>query len=311
MKFDNPKSVIELAQKYQLKVIGNKEQLAFGINEIHKVTLGDITFVDVEKYYNKSLHSLASIIIINNEVDCPPGKTLLICEKPFEVYNDIVATERPLIPLTSQISSSALIHPEAIIEPGVVIGHHAVIGAGSHIQANVYIGEYTVIGNQVNIQDGTIIGTDAFYYKKTNGIYSKWRSCGRVIIHNDVEVGAGCTINKGVSGDTIIGQGTKIDCQVHIGHGVVVGKHCLFAAQVGIAGKTIIGDHVTLYGQVGVAQNLHIGSNVVVYAASGIGKDLETGKTYFGSPADEALIKFKEIAALKQLPEMIKRKLGN
>ena len=127
-----------------------------------------------------------------------------------------------------------------------------------------------------------------------------------MIIENDVEVGACCTINKGVSGDTIIGEGTKMDCQIHIAHGVVVGKRCLFAAQVGIGGKTIIGDEVVLYGQVGIIHNLVIGDNVIVLAGAGVNKNLESGKAYFGSPASEARAKYKELAALKMLPDFMR-----
>ena len=126
------------------------------------------------------------------------------------------------------------------------------------------------------------------------------------MIQDDVEIGAGCTINKGVSGDTIVGRGTKMDCQVHVGHGVVIGERCLFAAQVGIGGKTKIGNQVVLYGQVGVAQNIEIGDQAVILAKSGVSKSLEGGKTYFGAPAEEVRQKYKELAALRQLPDMMK-----
>lgn len=122
-----------------------------------------------------------------------------------------------------------------------------------------------------------------------------------MILENDVEIGAGCTINRGVSGETIIGAGSKLDCQIHVGHGVVIGKNCLIAAQTGIAGKTIIGSNCTIYGQVGIAQNLKIGDNVVLLAKSGASKDLESNKTYYGTPAGEAREKFKEIAAIRML----------
>jgi UDP-3-O-[3-hydroxymyristoyl] glucosamine N-acyltransferase len=306
MQLSTPIRVKDLAAEFNLRLVGDENQLIQGINEIHKVTPGDLTFVDAEKYYSKSVNSAATIILINKDFECPQGKTLLIGDDPFGVYNILVNRHRPEIPLNASIAPTAYVHPTAIIEPGVVISHYAVIGAGSLIQANAYIGEYSVIGQNVRVQPGAIIGSDAFYYKKTREGFIKWRSGGRTILHDDVEIGAGCTINKGVSGDTIVGQGTKIDCQVHLGHGVVVGKHCLFAAQVGIGGKTIIGDHVTLYGQVGVAQNLHIASNVTVLAASGVSKDLEEGKTYFGAPAEEVAIKYRELAAMRSLPDMIR-----
>ncbi|MBK8956670.1 MAG: UDP-3-O-(3-hydroxymyristoyl)glucosamine N-acyltransferase [Saprospiraceae bacterium] len=301
-------SVKDLAERFGMKIIGQRDQLILGINEIHKVRKGDLTFVDAEKYYAKSIHSAATTILINKETDCPEGKTLLVTDQPFEVYNQLVLESRPIVNQHQAISDSSWIHPTAHIDANVFIGHHAVIGAYSYIGANSVVGEYTVIGQHVNIQSGALIGTDAFYFKKTAEGFRKWRSCGRVVIHDHVDVGSGTTINKGVSGDTIIGEGTKIDCQVHIGHGVVIGKHCLLAAQVGIAGKTIVGDWVTMYGQVGVAQNLRIGDRVTLLAKSGVGKDLESGKTYFGAPCEEAREMMKEMVALKRMAREYKPK---
>lgn len=300
MDFSQKISVKELAEKYNLQLEGNEENIVFGINEIHKVRNGDITFVDVEKYYLKALNSQASIIIINKNVPCPEGKTLLITEDPFAKYNQIVWDQRPMKYLDSNRGENVLIGEGSQIDFGVVIGHDVIIGKNCYIQSGVYIGDNTVIGDNVNIQAGALIGTDAFYYKKIDGQYNKWRSGGSVIIEDAAEIGAGCTINRGVSGETIIGRGTKLDCQVHVGHGVVIGENCLIAAQVGIAGKTIIGTNCTIYGQVGIAQNLKIGDNVIIYAKSGISKNLDSGKTYFGIPADEARIKFKELISRKQ-----------
>ena len=123
----------------------------------------------------------------------------------------------------------------------------------------------------------------------------------RVVIEDNVDIGAGCTINKGVSNDTIIGEGTKIDCQVHIGHDAQIGKNCLIAAQAGISGNTVIEDEVVIYGQVGVAQNLRIGKKAIILAKSGVSKDLAGDKTYFGYPAQEVRDAYKELAILRQL----------
>lgn len=301
MKFHTPIPVKEIAQKINAEIIGDDTLLATGINEIHKVQSGDITFVDVEKYFDKSLQSAATIIILNKKVECPEGKALLVCEQPFEAYDGIVKKHRPFKEMTSMISESALIHPSAILEPNVVVGHQVRIGKHAYIQANVTIQEHTVIGNNVVIQSGSVIGSDAFYFKKYAEGYKHWRSGGRVIIEDKVLIGAGCTIAKGVSGDTIIGKGSKLDCQIQIGHGVVIGQNCLLAAQVGIGGKTILEDNVTVYGQVGIAQNLHIGEGVVILAKSGVSKNLEAGKTYFGYPAAEAREKYKELATLRRM----------
>ncbi len=301
MKFSSPIPIKAIAEKYNCEIIGDDSVMALGINEIHKVETGDITFVDVEKYFQKSLNSAASIIILNKKVECPEGKVLLLCEQPFEVYNSIVKKQRPFESLTSPISDRAIIHPSAIIEPNVIIAPNVKIGKYTYIQSNVVIHEHTIIGDHVVINSGSVIGTNAFYFKKTEEGFKKWRSGGRVIIEDRVDIGSGCTISKGVSGDTIIGEGSKLDCQVHIGHGVVVGKKCLFAAQVGIGGKTIIEDEVTLYGQVGVAQSIRIGAKAVVLAKSGVSKTLEGGKTYFGAPAIEARQYYREMATVRML----------
>ncbi|MCA0238477.1 MAG: UDP-3-O-(3-hydroxymyristoyl)glucosamine N-acyltransferase [Bacteroidetes bacterium] len=308
MKFPQPIPVSELATRFQAQVIGDATLSATGINEIHKVEPGDIAFSDVKKYFEKTLSSPATVILLNEAVECPPGKVILVVPQPFEAYDSLVREYRPFEPLTEPISPRADIHPTAILEPGVVIAANVKIGAYCHIQANTYIGEYTLIGDYVSIGPNSIIGSDAFYYKKQpDGSFQKWRSGGRVLLHDRVDIGAGCTINKGVSGDTIIGEGSKLDCQIHIGHGVVVGKNCLFAAQVGIGGKTIIEDNVVLYGQVGVAQAITIGKGAIVLATSGVSKSLEGGKTYFGAPAEEIREKYKELAALRQLPEVLRK----
>jgi UDP-3-O-[3-hydroxymyristoyl] glucosamine N-acyltransferase len=191
--------------------------------------------------------------------------------------------------------------------PNVFIGKDVVIGDNCIIHPNVTIMDYTQIGNNVVIQAGSVIGSDAFYYntKKSRDVwYKRMQSCGNVVIEDDVEIGAGCTIDRGVTASTRIGAGTKIDNLVHIGHDTNVGKNCLFAGQVGIAGASVIEDGVTLWGQVGVSKTLTIGSNAVLLAQSGVRASLEGDKTYFGSPAEEALIKKKELVWVKRIPEL-------
>jgi UDP-3-O-[3-hydroxymyristoyl] glucosamine N-acyltransferase len=183
----------------------------------------------------------------------------------------------------------------------VVIGHHVAIGAHTYIQANCYIGSHTTIGERVIIQAGTIIGTDAFYFKQYPSHYEKWHSGGEVIIEDDVFIGASCTINKGVSGATIIGKGTKMDSQVHIGHGAVLGQHCLLAGQVGVGGKAIVGDRVKVYGQAGIANNITVGNEAIILAKTGVLQSVEGGKSYFGMPAEEARKKFMQIIAVRNL----------
>jgi UDP-3-O-[3-hydroxymyristoyl] glucosamine N-acyltransferase len=307
MKFEKPVSVQWIADFIGAKLVGDTEQLATGINEIHKVTKGDISFVDFEKYYNACLTSAATVIIINKDVDCPEGKTLLIHPEPFDAYIQLVKHFRPFEPATKMISDTAVIGEGTYLQPNVFIGNHVTIGKNCLIHPGVCIYDHAIIGDNVVIHSGAILGADAFYFKRKKDRevqYEKMLSCGRVIVESDVEIGAGCAIDKGVSGDTIIGRGTKLDNQVHIGHGVVIGKNCLIAAQVAVAGKTIIEDEVILWGQVGVNKDLTIGKGAIVYAQSGVPSSIEGGKTYFGSPVGEAKAKMKELNWVRRIPEI-------
>ena len=307
MKFEKPVPVQWIAEFTGAKLVGNKDQEATGINEIHKVTAGDISFVDFEKYYNACLTSAATVIIINKEVPCPDGKTLLVTDEPFNAYVKLVKHFRPFEPASKMISDSAVIGEGTHLQPGVFVGNHVRIGKDFLIHPNVTIYDHCVIGDNVIIHAGCVLGADAFYYKRRKNEevqYNKMESCGRVIIEDDVEIGAGTTIDKGVSGDTIIGRGTKLDDHIHIGHGAVIGKNCLFAAQVGIGGKAIIEDEVILWGQVGVSKDLTIGKGAVVLAQSGVPASLEGGKTYFGSPVVDAKTKMRELGWIKRIPEM-------
>lgn len=307
MKFPAPVSIEWIAQLINAAVHGDSKASALGINEIHRVEKGDLVFVDHPKYYKQCIDSDASFIIINQLTDFPPHKSLLLVDEPFEAYLKIVNHFRPFIPADKPISSSAVIGESSYIGPNVFIGQDVVIGNNCIIQPNVTIMDNCIIGDRVVIQAGSVIGGDAFYYngKKNREVwYKRMNSCGRVILMDDVEVGAGCTIDRGVTHDTIIGQGTKLDNMVHIGHDVVVGKNCLFAAQVAIGGATVIEDGVILWGQVGVSKTLTIGANAVVMAQSGVASSLEGGKVYFGYPVDEAITRKREMVWIKRIPEM-------
>jgi UDP-3-O-[3-hydroxymyristoyl] glucosamine N-acyltransferase len=310
MKFPAPVPVKWIAELIEADIIGNIDGIATGINEIHKVESGDLAFVDHPKYYEKCIQSAADFIIINNKTDFPEGKALLVCAEPFEAYLKIVRHFRPFVPAEKMIASNAVIDPTAVIMPGVFIGNHVKIGAGTIIHPNVTVYDHVEIGSNVVIHAGTIIGSDAFYFntKKNREVwYKKMQSCGRVLIHDDVEIGAGCTIDRGVTHDTIIGAGTKFDNQVHIGHDSVIGKNCLFAAQVGVAGAVDIKDGVVLWGQVGVSKTLTIGENTIIYAQSGVGNTLPANKVYFGSPVDDASVKKRELVWVKRIPELWER----
>ncbi|MDG1270262.1 MAG: UDP-3-O-(3-hydroxymyristoyl)glucosamine N-acyltransferase, partial [Ulvibacter sp.] len=256
---------------------------------------------------DKALACAASVVLINKKVACPPGKALLISEDPFSDFNKLTNYFNPFKKATDLVSSTATIGENTIIQPNVFIGNNVRIGTNCVIHSNVVIYDNTVIGNNVTIHAGTILGADGFYYKNRPKSFDKLLSGGNVVIQDDVDLGALCTIDKGVTASTTIGQGSKLDNQVHVGHDTVIGKRCLIAAQVCIAGCVVIEDLVTLWGQVGITSGVTIGKKAVISGQSGVSKSLEGYKAYFGSPADEIRKKHKELASIKLIPSIIEK----
>lgn len=307
MKFFKEHTLSEIASIIDCKFIGDANFKVLGMNEIHVVEPGDIVFVDHPKYYDKALQSAATIVLINKEVECPEGKALLISEDPFRDFNKLTRHFKPFTSASVSISESAVIGQNTVIQPNCFIGHNVKIGENCIIHANVTIYDNTIIGNNVVIQSGTILGADAFYYKKRPEGFDQLLSCGRVVIEDNVDLGALCTIDKGVTGDTTIGAGTKIDNQVHVGHDTIIGKKCLIAAQTGIAGCVVIEDEVTLWGQVGTTSGITIGAKAVVLGQTGVTKSIDGNKTYFGTPIEESREKMKQLAYIKKIPEIIEK----
>lgn len=307
MKFSKTYFLHEIATIIDCKFIGEPSFLVQGMNEIHVVEPGDIVFVDHPKYYDKALQSAATIILINKIVPCPAGKALLISDDPFRDFNKLTKYFKPFEFSSASIATSAKIGEGTVIQPNSFIGNHVMIGKNCLIHANVSIYDHTIIGDNVIIHSGTILGADAFYYKKREEGYDQLLSGGRVVIKNNVDIGALCTIDKGVTGDTTIGEGTKIDNQVHVGHDTVIGKKCLIASQTGIAGCVIIEDEVTLWGQVGTTSGIKIGKKAIVLGQTGVTKSIEGGKTYFGTPIEESREKLKQLANIKKIPEILNK----
>ncbi len=307
MKFQKTHSLQEIAAIINCEFVGSSDFLVSGMNEIHVVESGDIVFVDHPKYYDKALNSAATTILINKKVACPEGKALLISDDPFRDFNILTRHFKPFQFSNVSISVSAKIGEGSIIQPNCFIGNQVRIGKNCLIHSNVSIYDNTVIGDNVIIHAGTIIGADAFYYKKRPEGYDQLLSGGRVVIKDNVGIGALCTIDKGVTGDTTIGEGSKLDNQVHVGHDTQIGKKCLIASQTGIAGCVIIEDEVTIWGQVGTTSGITIGKNAVILGQTGVTKSVEGGKSYFGTPIEESREKLKQLANIKKIPEILNK----
>ena len=307
MKLPRVYSLKEIAEIIGTTFVGHEDFPVAGFNEIHVVENGDIVFVDHPKYYDKALESKATIVLINKEVECPKGKALLISEDPFRDFNKLSKYFNPFQSASKSISDTATIGQNTVIQPNVFIGNHVKIGENCIIHPNVIIYDNCIIGNNVTIHAGTSIGADAFYYKKRPEGYDKLLSSGSVVIEDNVDIGALCTIDRGVTANTTIKKGTKIDNQVQIGHDTIVGYNCLIAAQTGVAGCVIIEDNVILWGQVGVTSGVTIGKGAVILGKTGVSKSLEGGKTYFGSIAQESRKKMQEMAVISRLTKSQKK----
>lgn len=307
MRFPSPQTLRQIADLIQAEFIGNEDFPVLGINEIHRVEKGDIVFVDHPKYYDKALESAATVVLINKNVPCPEDKALLISDDPFRDFVKIGQHFMTSTPSFESISKNAKIGEGTHISPNVTIENEVVIGKNCFIHPNVVVGERTQIGDNVIIHAGTVLGGDAFYYKKRETGFDKLKSVGNIIIENNVEIGANCTIDRGVTASTIIGEGTKMDNQIQVGHDTIIGKMCLIASQVGIAGCCIIENEVTLWGQAGITSGVRIGAKAIISAKSGVSKSLEGGKLYMGSPAEEGKAAYKKYVLLNRLPELFKK----
>lgn len=307
MKFPTPQTLENIAVIIGSDYVGEPSFPVLGMNEIHVVQPGDIVFVDHPKYYDKALQSLATVVLINKKVDCPKGKALLISDDPFRDFNKLSHHFKPFQGANTAIAQTASIGKNTVIQPNVFIGNNVKIGDNCVIHSNVSIYDNTIIGDNVTIHAGSVLGADAFYYKNRPNNFDKLLSVGNVVIENNVDLGALCTIDKGVTASTVIGEGSKLDNQVHVGHDTVIGKRCLIASQVGIAGCVIIEDFVTIWGQAGITSDVTIGEKAIISAQSGVSKSLAGHKSYFGSPADEFRKKYKELAMIKLIPNLIKK----
>ena len=320
----------EIAGQLKGEVLGDGSTVLTGFAPADRAHAGDLTFAENETYFHRAEASAASAILVAG--DFTSDKKVLI-----RVANARVAFARvlplffpepvfaPGIHPTAAIAPSARIDPSAHIGPFCAVGERAQIGArtvlqgGNHIGADCQLGDDTnifpnvtlyariQIGHRVRIHSGTVIGADGFGYVFDQGIHLKVPQIGNVIIGDDVEIGANVTIDRGALGPTTIGKGTKIDNLVQIAHNVSIGEHSLLVAQVGIAGSCKLGNYVILGGQVGLAGHLKIGNQVTIAAQSGVMHDIKDGSKMLGTPAIPDRQFKRQVIAIQQLPELIRR----
>ena len=311
---------------------GDPAAVITGISSLDLATPDDVCFLGNAKYLTQFQQSRAgACLVAPDTTGAPDSMALIEVANPTLAFSAVIehfaARDQSFIP---GIQPGALVDPSATLDvtrvcihAGAVIMAGAVIGDGTEIYPNAVIGKNTtigkdcliyqnvsvrercVIGDRVILQPGAVIGSDGYGYQFSQGRHEKIPQVGIVEIGNDVEVGANTTIDRARFGKTIIGEGTKIDNLVQIGHNVEIGKHCLIIALTGIAGSAKLGNYVTCAAQVGIAGHLQVGDKAVLAARTGVTGNLEGGQTYLGHPAQPMKQELKNIAHLRRLPKLI------
>jgi len=323
-------TVAEIAERVRGEVVGDGSAILTGFAPADAARDGDLTFADKETYFAAAERGAAGAILVSG----PFTSTI----KPLiRVANARVAVAR-LLPIffpsgqhPQGVHPSAVIDPSAKVDPSAHIGPHCVLGSGveigarsalmggNHVGEGARIGEdaclfpnaviyaRTVIGNRVTIHSGTVIGSDGYGYVFDEGRHRKVLQIGNVVIHDDVEIGANCAIDRGALGSTVIGAGTKIDNLVQVAHNVVMGRHCLIMGQAGFAGSTQLGDYTVIASQAGIAGHLKLGKQSTVGAKSGVMRDIPDGETVLGYPASPEKEAKRQWVGVQLLPRMIRR----
>ena len=320
----------QIAEHLRGEVLGDGSVRLTGFAPADRARAGDLTFADTKDYFLTAENSDATAILVSGDfksthkvlIRVPNARVAVARLLPLFFPPD---THCPGIHPTATIAASAQIDATACIGPYCVIGDRVRIGArsvllgGNHIGRDSQIGEDTClfpnvtvypktqIGNRVSIHAGTVIGSDGYGYAFDEGRHRKVLQVGRVTIHDDVEIGANSAIDRGALGDTVIGQGTKIDNLVHVAHNVSMGRHCLIMGQVGFAGSTQLGDYCVVASQSGIAGHLKLGKQVTIGAKSGVMRDIPDGETVLGIPAAPDKQAKRQMIALTQLPALIRR----
>lgn len=320
----------EIASKIQGEVIGDGSTILKGFSTADKAGPGDLTFAENEEFFAKAEESAASAVLVASNVTSTRKVVIRVANAriAFAKVLPLFFPEPAFAPgvhPTAIVAASAVIDPSAHIGPQCLVGENVRIGAGAVLEgldsvgANCVIGEKTrlfprvtlypnsSLGRNVRLHSGVVIGSDGFGYVLDGGVHRKIQQIGTVIVHDDVEIGANSTVDRGALGPTTIGKGTKIDNLVQIGHNSTIGEHCIIISQVGVAGSSKIGNYVILAGQVGLAGHTKVGDRAVVAGQSGVMTDIPEGGRYLGSPAVPDRQAKRQYLAIQQLPDLIRR----
>jgi UDP-3-O-[3-hydroxymyristoyl] glucosamine N-acyltransferase len=325
-----PFTAAEISQILGGQVLGDASLALKGFAPADHAQPGDLTFAENESYFARAEKSAASAIIVDGDF-ASRQKTLIRVPNARIAFAKAMALFFPepafaagihptaIVPASAQVHPTAHLGPYCVLDENVRIGPRCVLRGGNHIGANCQLGEEvhifpnvtlyanTEAGNRVRIHAGSVIGADGFGYVLDSGIHRKVPQIGKVILGDDVEIGANVTIDRGALGPTIIGKGTKIDNLVQIAHNVVVGEHCLIVSQAGVAGSAKLGNSVILAGQVGIAGHLKIGDHVSVGAQSGVMHDIPAGQMWLWTPALPNRQAKRQMLAMQELPDMLRR----
>lgn len=325
-----PFTAAEIAKHLGGEVIGDPALVLKGFAPADRAQPGDLTFAENESYFNRADQSAASAVIVDGAFSSmrkvllrvPNARIAFAKVLPLFFPEPVFAAgvhPTAVISAGAKVDPSAHIGPYCVLSEGVRVGPRCVLQGGDFIGTNCVLGEEvnlfpqvslypaTEVGNRVRIHSGSVIGSDGFGYVQDGGIHRKVPQIGSVIIRDDVEIGANVTIDRGALGPTIIGRGTKIDNLVQIAHNVTLGEHCLVVSQAGIAGSSKLGNYVVLAGQVGIAGHLRIGNHVSVAAQSGVMHNIPDGEKWLWSPAQPDRQAKRQMIALQQLPDLLRR----
>lgn len=325
-----PFTASELAKKLNGEVVGDGSVVLTGFAPANNAKSGDLTFAENEAFFAKVEQSAASAVLVDGNFTSK-NKVLIRVANARIAFATVLPLFFPEPQFPAGIHPSAVVAASAKIDPTVHIGPFCVVGENVKIAARVVlqgqnnVGDNTVVGEdsrlfpnvtiypqtqigaRVRLHAGCVIGSDGFGYVFDSGSHRKVPQIGNVIIHDDVEIGANTTVDRGALGPTVIGKGSKIDNLVQIGHNVVMGEHCLLISQVGVAGSTKLGNYVILAGQVGLAGHTKVGNNVVVAGQSGVMHDIPDGERWMGAPAQPERQAKRQLISIQQLPELIRR----